>query len=117
MFYRTISLRAYLLTKFSVRPEQTQLLQNYPNPFNPETWIPFRLAENLEVKIRIYDIQGRLVRELALGGLEAGVYEQRDKAAHWDGRNEQGEQVANGVYIYQMVADQKTFTRRMAILK
>jgi len=105
------------ITSPLITPDRNLLGQNFPNPFNPETWIPFRLAENLEVKIRIYDIQGRLVRELALGGLEAGVYEQRDKAVHWDGRNEQGEQVASGVYIYQMVADKKTFTRRMVILK
>jgi len=101
----------------SLIPKSNALLQNYPNPFNPETWIPFALAENAFVVIRIYDLKGRLVRKLCLGRLEAGSYVSKRKAAYWDGRNHQGEQVASGVYIYQMVADQKTFTRRMVILK
>ena len=98
-------------------PKSNALLQNYPNPFNPETWIPFALAENAEVMIRIYDLKGRLVRKLCLGRLSAGRYMSKRKAAYWDGRNHQGEQVASGVYIYQMVADMKTFTKRMVILK
>jgi len=98
-------------------PERTELLPNYPNPFNPETWIPFRLADDGDVRIRIYELRGKLVRELNPGSLEAGNYVRRRKAAYWDGRNEQGEQVASGVYIYQMVADKRSFTRRMVILK
>ena len=70
-----------------------------------------------DVTIRIYDVQGRLVKELAVGRLKAGIYERRDNAAYWDGQNEHGERVASGVYIYQMVADKKTFTRQMVILK
>ena len=98
-------------------PEKTELLPNYPNPFNPETWIPFALAGDTNVTIRIYDLKGRLVRKLVLGKLEAGSYVSQGKAGYWDGRNHQGEQVASGVYIYQMVAEKKTFTRRMVILK
>lgn len=92
-------------------------MQNFPNPFNPETWIPFKLAKNAEVVIKIYNLKGRLVRTLDLGRLEAGIYGSKGKAACWDGRNEQGEQVASGIYIYQMVAGKKTFTRRAVILK
>ena len=55
-------------------PEQTSLLANYPNPFNPETWIPYQLAQPSDVTVRIYDMQGHLVRELALGHQRAGVY-------------------------------------------
>jgi flagellar hook assembly protein FlgD len=109
--------RAYINTLIELRPAKTALFQNYPNPFNPETWIPFALAENAKVGIQIYDLTGRLVRNLHLGGLEAGSYMNKGKAVYWDGRNEQGEKVASGVYIYQMVADKKTFTRRMVILK
>ena len=100
-----------------VMPSRTCLLPNYPNPFNPETWIPFRLAEDSEVVIRIYDIRGRLVRELNFGRLKAGVYESKGEAAYWDGRSDQGEQVASGVYVCQMVAGEKTFVRKMVILR
>jgi parallel beta-helix repeat protein len=98
-------------------PTRTVLLQNYPNPFNPETWMPFRLAEDGRVVIRIYDVIGRKIRELDLGYREAGNYTSRSKAAHWDGRNELGEKVASGVYIYQLQVGEKAFARRMVILK
>ncbi len=98
-------------------PDQTMLLPNYPNPFNPETWIPFQLAQGTEVTIRIYDLKGRLVRKLNLGYRPAGIYADRQHAAYWDGRNELGERVASGIYIYRMKAGDKTFTRRMTIIK
>ena len=55
-------------------PEETALLANYPNPFNPETWIPYQLAESAEVTLMIYDINGELVRRLAVGHQAAGMY-------------------------------------------
>ena len=98
-------------------PEATSLGQNYPNPFNPETWIPFRLSERAEVRIRIFDVSGKLVRVLDLGKLEPGYYEDRSRAAYWDGRNEIGEKVTSGVYIYQLLVGDRSFVRKMVILK
>ena len=98
-------------------PKETALLQNYPNPFNPETWIPFQLSKDSSVVIRIYDLRGRLVRKLDLGLKKAGYYVDKSRAAYWDGRNEQGERVASGVYIYQMTAGKERFTKRLVILK
>jgi hypothetical protein len=98
-------------------PRQTALLQNYPNPFNPETWIPFQLAEDSDVKIRIYDIRGRLIKTLNLGHLRAGYYTTKASAAYWDGRNELGEKVASGIYIYQLLIGGEVFTKKMIILK
>lgn len=98
-------------------PPRTELLQNYPNPFNPETWIPFRLAESGEVEIRIYELTGRLIKRIDLGQTEAGSYIAKGKAAYWDGRDELGERVASGLYIYQMLAGGKMFTRKMVILR
>lgn len=109
--------QAYLLTHLSAKPERTRLLQNYPNPFNPETWIPFRLAENADVNIRIYNLQGRLVRKLNLGKLEAGSYVSKKRAAHWDGRNEQGEHVASGVYVVELLGGMFRATRKIAVMK
>ena len=98
-------------------PEQTRLLANYPNPFNPETWIPYRLAEDAFVTLTIYDGAGRVVRTFDVGHQVAAVYENRAKAIYWDGRNEVGESVASGVYFYHLSAGDFSATRRMVIVK
>ena len=98
-------------------PAETELLANYPNPFNPETWIPYRLANDTDVLLSIYDINGMLVRELDLGYQQAGFYTDRTKAAYWDGRNGWGERVASGVYFYQLRADGYSQMRKMVIVK
>jgi hypothetical protein len=98
-------------------PKQSALLQNYPNPFNPETWIPYKLAHNSDVTVTIYNIQGQLVRSLNLGHREAGFYVSRESAAYWNGRNDSGEQVANGIYFYQIKAGTFDATKRLVILK
>ncbi len=98
-------------------PAETQLLPNYPNPFNPETWIPYRLAEDAFVTLTIYDQTGQVVRSLDVGYQTAAVYESRSKAIYWDGRNEFGETVASGIYFYHLSADDYSATRKMLILK
>ena len=101
----------------ALTPKETTLLPNYPNPFNPETWIPYRLAREAEVAITIYDTKGTPVRRLTLGNQVAGYYAERGKAAYWDGRNEDGEAVASGIYIYQFRAGDYAASRRMVIVK
>ena len=96
---------------------ETELLANYPNPFNPETWIPFRLAEDALVTLTIYDGAGHVVRTIDIGHRIAAVYEDRSKAIYWDGRNALGEQIASGVYFYQLSAGAYSATRKMVILK
>ena len=98
-------------------PKETALLANYPNPFNPETWIPYQLARESNVQIRIHAVNGTLVRTLDLGHQPAGVYQQRSRAAYWDGRNQLGEPVASGVYFYTLTAGDFTATRKMLIKK
>ncbi len=98
-------------------PKETMLLPNYPNPFNPETWIPYHLANDTDVSLFIYDINGALVRELDLGHQRAGYYTDRSRAAYWDGRNAVGESVASGVYFYQLRAGDYLKLRKMVILK
>ena len=100
-----------------LRPDETALLQNYPNPFNPETWIPYQLAEAAEVTVHIYAASGVLVRTLALGHQAAGIYQNRSRAAYWDGRNEVGESVASGVYFYTVFIGDFAATRKMLIRK
>ena len=98
-------------------PARTALLPNYPNPFNPETWIPYQLTESTKVSLRIYSVNGTLVRTLDMGHRTAGIYEDRNRAAYWDGRNELGEPVASGVYFYTLIAGDFTATRKMLIKK
>ena len=98
-------------------PLETSLLANYPNPFNPETWIPYQLATPADVTLTIYDIQGRVVRDLDLRHQRAGMYHTRSRAAYWDGKNTQGESVASGVYFYTLTAGDFTATRKMLIRK
>ncbi len=101
----------------TVLPTATRLLQNYPNPFNPETWIPYQLAEDAQVSVQIYDIGGKLMRTLDFGLKPAGFYLTRERAAHWDGRNQFGERVSSGMYFYRITAGGFAATRKMAILK
>ena len=101
----------------ALNPKETVLLANYPNPFNPETWIPYRLAEDAFVTLTIYDGSGRVVRTLEIGHQIAGYYTDRTKAAYWNGRNESGELVASGIYFYQLRTGDYTALRRMVILK
>ena len=98
-------------------PEETAVLTNYPNPFNPETWIPYELATPAEVMLRIYAVEGALVRRLVLGHRAAGIYRSKSRAAYWDGRNAQGEKVASGVYFYTFSAGDFEATRKMLIRK
>ena len=98
-------------------PAETALLNNYPNPFNPETWIPYHLSEDADVKLTIYDINGEVVRDIDVGHQTAAKYDTRTKAIYWDGRNRFGEQVASGVYFYHLQAGDFSGTRKMVILK
>ena len=98
-------------------PAETELLRNYPNPFNPETWIPYRLAEDAFVTSTIYDLNGQIVRTINVGHQVAAVYKSRSKAIYWDGRNNVGETVASGVYFYTLTAGDYSATRKMVILK
>jgi hypothetical protein len=101
----------------AIQPNQTLLLPNYPNPFNPETWIPYQLQHDSDVHITIYDMQGAIVRRLALGYQAEGYYRVRGRAAHWDGRNHVAERVASGIYFYQLETENVSLLRKMVILK
>ena len=101
----------------ALTPKETALLTNYPNPFNPETWIPYQLAKPVDVTLHIYSVKGALVRTLALGHQPAGMYRNKKRAAYWDGRNEQGERVASGVYFYVLTAGDFSATRKLLIRK
>ena len=101
----------------SLTPRETALLLNYPNPFNPETWIPYRLAEDADVTLTIFDTTGAPVRRLEMGHQPAGYYTDRGNAAYWDGRNSSGESIASGIYFYELATPSFRSLRRMVIVK
>jgi flagellar hook assembly protein FlgD len=93
-------------------PERFALLQNYPNPFNPVTKINFRVPEATQVKLEIYNVRGQRVRTLVDHHLEAGHH-----FVHWDSRDMNGQSVAAGIYLYRLMAGERTATRKMLLLK
>lgn len=93
------------------------LYQNFPNPFNPETWIPYRLAEDAFVTLTISDLTGQVVRTFKVGHQSAAVYASKDRAIYWDGRNDNGEPVSSGIYFYHLRAGDFAATKKMIILK
>ena len=101
----------------ALTPKETTLLPNFPNPFNPETWIPYHLAKDADVTLHIYAMNGALVRTLTLGHQAADKYQNRSRAAYWDGKNAFGEPVASGLYFYTLTAGDFTATRKMLIQK
>ena len=98
-------------------PAFAKLAQNFPNPFNPDTWIPYQLSESAQVVIKIYNVQGQLIRTLDLGSKDAGYYTTKARAGYWDGKNIQGEKVASGAYFYTIKAGNFVATKRLVILK
>ena len=112
-----IQLLRHYLSIANQSVQDTKLLPNYPNPFNPETWIPYQLSEGATVTVKIYDVNGHLVRTIDVGLKPRGYYLARERAVYWDGRNEDGEPVSSGVYFYTLNADDYTETRRMVIVK
>ena len=93
-------------------PESYQLSQNYPNPFNPSTQIEFSLPEAGQVKLEVFNILGRKVRQLVNQRLSAGVHR-----VTFDGRSESNQPLASGIYLYRLSTDSYTESKKMILLK
>ncbi|MGD8393925.1 MAG: serine hydrolase [Candidatus Eiseniibacteriota bacterium] len=93
-------------------PRFFQLSQNAPNPFRRATSIRYDLVENGPVSLKIYDVGGRLVRTLVQGEQLAGVH-----AVDWDRRGQSGQQVASGIYYYNLTANGTADTKKMVIVE
>jgi hypothetical protein len=94
-------------------PQRFELLQNYPNPFNPETSLRYNLPAAGDVRLEVFDVLGRKVRTLVNG-------EHKNAGYHhtlWNGRDDNGRQVASGVYIYRVVSGQQSLSRKMILMK
>ena len=69
------------------------------------------------MRLTIYDVRGALVREIDLGHRAAGQYLTSTSAAHWDGRDRRGQQVASGVYLYRLQVGPVAHVRKMVVVK
>jgi flagellar hook assembly protein FlgD len=87
-------------------------LQNHPNPFNASTEIRFELPEPGRVKLKIYNLQGQEVRRLLNEEREAGYH-----SVYFDGRNNQGQYLTSGVYIFTLEAGSNIETKKMILIR
>lgn len=91
---------------------KNSLAQNYPNPFNPQTTIAFTIKDRGAVTLKVYNVNGELVRTLANENRAAGSYQ-----LTWDGHNDAGQTVSSGVYFYKLVTNNFSQTKKMVLLK
>jgi len=94
------------------KPSRFNLEQNFPNPFNPETVIKFSLPLDSRVTLKVYNILGQVVKSLVDQQLPAGNH-----SVTWDGKNEQGSDIASGVYFYRIKADNYESIMKMTLLR
>ncbi len=94
------------------QPSEFSLEQNYPNPFNPTTSISFAIPERTDVRVVVYDMQGREIATLIDGEKAAGSY-----AVSWNGLDSNGMNVASGMYLYRLETNNFQQTRKMMMIK
>jgi len=93
-------------------PNDFVLDQNYPNPFNAHTKIAFNLPYDSYVRITVYDILGRQIRDLI-----DDLYQSGKHIVEWDGKDNTGNEVSSGFYFYTFEADEFTAVKKMLMLK
>ena len=86
--------------------------QNYPNPFNPSTKISYELESDVNVSLKIYDLNGKLIRSLLNKNKPAGAH-----SITWFGNTDTGYKAAAGMYFYTMIAGDYVSTQKMILLK
>ncbi len=93
-------------------PQRLILYQNYPNPFNPSTTIAYSLPKHGQVRLRIYNALGQLVRTLV-----DRVEPPGERRVIWDGKNNGGKEIATGIYIYQLESAGASLSRKMLLIR
>ena len=92
-------------------PTEFLLHQNYPNPFNPDTRIGYEVSKPAHVVLRVMNLRGQQVRTLANEAKPVGFHE-----VIWDGKNNYGQRVASGIYLYRLESRDFVETRKMTLL-
>ena len=93
-------------------PTNYSLKQNYPNPFNPSTTIEYHIAKSEFVSISIFDLAGNRIKSILNLHVDSGL-----GYATWDGKNELGQNVSGGIYLYRIDTPSFSSTRKMILLK
>ena len=93
-------------------PDKYLLHQNFPNPFNNKTTIRYQIPKSTRVLIQIYDLNRRLVRQLADQFKESGYHE-----TYWDAKNDLGQVQSSGIYIYKIQTDDYVLSRKLVLIK
>jgi hypothetical protein len=88
------------------------LFQNEPNPFVKITHIKFQIPNKSRVRLKVYDLSGRLVKTLVDKEMDSGYYE-----IEWNGRNEFGKKVGEGIYFYKLQVGKLKTVRKTILLK
>jgi hypothetical protein len=115
MFYGQCPATGIARVEWSTWPfpdDYFSLFQNYPNPFNQGTVIRYSLPSDCRVKLAVYNLLGQLVKTLVSEPQSADDYE-----VTWDGKNEQGQEVASGVYFLRIDTGELADRRKMVILR
>lgn len=99
-------------TEDPIMPEEFIVHQNYPNPFNPMTKIRFQLPEDSHIVVRIFNTLGQEIRTLANAPYKAGYHSVR-----WDGKDNNGNPVSSGIYLYQIQAGTFSQVKKMSLLR
>jgi len=94
------------------QPTKFSLAQNFPNPFNPETKIAFTITERKNVSLKIFNIQGELIKILTTTEFQPGDHE-----VVWNGKNELGQQQPTGIYFYEMRSGSNSQAKKMILLR
>ncbi len=92
--------------------KEFKLSQNYPNPFNPTTTLQYGLPEQSDIKLNIFDITGRRIKQWNISNQQPGWHE-----VIWDGTDMNGNTVSTGIYIYSLQADDFVDTKKMVFMK
>ncbi len=93
-------------------PSGYHLADNYPNPFNPETTIEYEMPTSGSLRLEIYNMLGQKIKTLIDQNQVAGSHR-----VVWNGKNESGEAVASGIYLYRIQSDNFTATKRMLLIR
>jgi flagellar hook assembly protein FlgD len=86
--------------------------QNYPNPFNPTTAISYTIPRRMRVRIDLFDATGRSIATLVDAEQDAG-----DHVARWDGRDNEGQAAASGVYFCRVTAEELSASIKLVLLR
>jgi hypothetical protein len=97
---------------FITKPYTFTLHSNYPNPFNPETRLRFEVGAQIDVKLAVYDVLGRIIRSFDKQEYTPGRY-----TINWDGKDNNGSYVSSGIYIYRMKAGDFVDHKKMTLIR